>query len=335
MRCGVDGHGAGRHFVVTHRIEGLSDRRAHKIVDAPDAGNGPQEYRGEVRPVRLPAQASRPADVLEVLDQALDDEQERQGDDGKVIPSRPEGRNRHDQRPRSRQEPAQDQGDGKQERSQGRGQESRSEESGIDEHPQGEHRGAVGAQRHETGVGARELAHVSVDDVQAQGEHGGDQGEFEHESAVVVDPRPHVQDRVQEADVDDRRDHDRQPEKPCGQAVRRDDDRPRRDSHRQPVDQQHVQERVGDQEGFLQHDVQPEQRGDLRQPDEQRDGTPHETLQGHREERAGKPPDQRNQGPAGPEIAECRRRGQRFRASTGRCTVLRRSRGAGTSGSEG
>jgi len=70
----------------------------------------------------------------------------------------------------------------------------------------GHHRGAVGAERHEAGVGTRELAHVAVYHVQAQGEHDGDQGEAEHEDPVVADPRPDVQDGVQQHQVNGRGD---------------------------------------------------------------------------------------------------------------------------------
>jgi len=48
-------------------VESLSDRGADKVVDAPYAEDGPEEHRGQVGPIRLPAQAPRAADIFEVF----------------------------------------------------------------------------------------------------------------------------------------------------------------------------------------------------------------------------------------------------------------------------
>ncbi len=82
---GIHGHGVGRQFAVTYRVERLSNGRSNEIIDDPDTGDGPNEHRGQIRPVRLIAQPPWPADELQVLEETLYDKQKCQGNDRQVV----------------------------------------------------------------------------------------------------------------------------------------------------------------------------------------------------------------------------------------------------------
>jgi len=80
-----------RHFVVTHRVEGLSDRERTKLLMLHTQRTVQRNTVGRLAQSGCPLKPRGPRNEFEVLDQTLYDEQECQGNNREVIPSRPEG----------------------------------------------------------------------------------------------------------------------------------------------------------------------------------------------------------------------------------------------------